>query len=167
MNPQEIVSQLEANAKVFAALLDCSDVDFINWQPAADKWNLREIVAHLYDEEREDFRARVLHFLYRPNETLKPIDPEGWVKDREYNEMDYDLVLQDFLKERDESVSLLRGIGDDLWKPEYEHEHWGRIGPRFFLVNWLAHDYQHIKQINRQKYLYLQEQSNLSIEYAG
>lgn len=167
MKPQEIVDQLERNADTFATLLPTVDEAFINWRPAADKWNLREIAAHLYDEEREDFRARVLHFLYRPNEPLKSIAPESWVKDRQYNEMNYNLVVEDFLSERKESISLLRGIEDRLWLPEYPHEEWGSIGPRFFLNNWLAHDYLHFKQISRQQYLYLQSQVDLPISYAG
>ena len=167
MEAQAIVDQLELNAKTFSALLGVKDTSFIDWRPAAEKWNLREIAAHLYDEEREDFRARVLHFLYRPNETMKPIEPEQWVKDRKYNEMDYSLVVQDFLKERAESIELLRGIQDELWQPQYPHELFGKIGPRFFLNNWLAHDYLHFKQISQQKYLFLKTQSECSVEYAG
>lgn len=167
MKPHEIVDQLEANANAFSVLLNVTLPDLIEWRPSPEKWSLREIAAHLYDEEREDFRARVLHYLYKPNEVMKPIDPEAWVKDREYNKMDFPVVVMDFLTERKESIAILRSIDDELWKAEYSHEFWGKIGPRFFLNNWLAHDYQHIKQINRQKYLFLKSHSDLPIDYAG
>jgi len=167
MEAKVIIDQLELNATAFSALLGVKDQALIDWRPAADKWNLREIAAHLYDEEREDFRARVLHYLYRPNETMKSIDPEEWVSDRKYNEMDYELVVKDLLAERAESISLLRGIDEILWAAEYEHNKWGKIGPRFFLNNWLAHDYLHFKQISQHKYLFLKAHSTFPIDYAG
>jgi len=66
------------------------------WKPAPEKWCLLEIVCHLYDEEREDFRARTRHVLETPTDTLPPIDPQGWVGSRKYIHQDYPEVLNKF-----------------------------------------------------------------------
>lgn len=35
------------------------------WKPNADSWSIIEVVNHLYDEEREDFRVKIKHILGR------------------------------------------------------------------------------------------------------
>lgn len=164
---EEIIKSLEQNREVFDLMLRSAEPELIDWRPAPGKWSLREIVAHLYDEERDDFRTRLLHYIYTPHETLKAIDPEAWVEEREYGKMDYEICLADFLKERNESIAILNGISSEIWTKEYQHAKFGTVGPRFFLTNWLAHDLQHIKQITRQKYEYLEVKSHISLDYAG
>ena len=51
-----------------------------------ESWSILEVVCHLYDEEREDFRQRLDIILHRPTEKWPPIDPMGWVTTRGYNE---------------------------------------------------------------------------------
>jgi hypothetical protein len=41
------------------------------------------------------------------------------------------------------------------------------MSARLFLHNWLAHDYLHIRQINRLKFAYLKAHSDISLDYAG
>src|SRR5215218_7430628 len=93
-----ITSRMRANADVIAALArDISDAQ-ARWKPAADAWSLLEVVNHLYDEEREDFRTRVDYVLHRPGELPPPIDPEGWVTARAYNARDPRESLDAFLR---------------------------------------------------------------------
>lgn len=167
MDTEKCIAQLERNLLVFNSLLQNPTETFTNWRPEEGKWNLKEILVHLYDEEREDFRARLLHIVYKKEGAMKPIDPEKWVTDRAYNKMDYQAVLTDFLNERKDSVSLLRGISEDLWNLTYSHPHYGEISAKFYLENWVAHDQLHIRQIIRQEYLFLRAQATHSIEYAG
>jgi len=167
MNVETCIAGLERNLVVFESLLGNPSPAFIDWRPAPQKWNLREILVHLYDEEREDFRARLLHIVYQREGEMKAIDPENWVQSRDYNDMDYVSVLQDFLAERQDSISLLKGISAESWDLEYAHPKWGNIKAHFYLENWLAHDQLHIRQIIRQEYLHLKELADNNIEYAG
>src|SRR5215212_1808204 len=105
-----IVTRMRANTAAIAALArDVSD-EQARWKPAADAWSLLEVVNHLYDEEREDFRTRLDYVLHRPGEPAPPIDPEGWVTARAYNQRDPRASLDAFLSEREASLEWLRGL---------------------------------------------------------
>ena len=36
----------------------------IQWKQSENKWSMLEIICHLYDEEREDFRSRLAKILF-------------------------------------------------------------------------------------------------------
>ncbi|MEM9681416.1 MAG: DinB family protein [Bacteroidota bacterium] len=165
MTVEDIISRLEHNKAIFESLLSHVSKDQISWRPQPEKWSLLEIVCHIYDEEREDFRARVKNTLSQTK--IVPIDPEDWVTSRRYSEHDYDEKLQAFLQEREQSVTWLRQLENPDWERYHDHNTFGRMTARLFLVNWLAHDYLHIRQINRYHYLYLQHNTQISLQYAG
>lgn len=165
MDTKFIIDRLAHNDGVFREILTGITGDQIQWRPAPDKWSMIEIVNHLYDEEQFDFRERVKASL--ENREAPPIDPQGWVKSKKYAERDYVQSVANFLLERERSVVWLRSLKDVNWEskwtnPQFEMTAYG------FLVNWLAHDYLHIRQINRMNYLYLNEiTGEQSLQYAG
>jgi hypothetical protein len=67
MNLVYIVDRMRANAAVFESLAKGTDVEQSSWKPAPDKWSILEVVNHLYDEEREDFRQRLELVLTNPS----------------------------------------------------------------------------------------------------
>ena len=162
-----IIERMHANAAAIAALArDLSDAQ-ARWRPAVDAWSLLEVVNHLYDEEREDFRTRIDYILHRPGEPAPPIDPEGWVIERAYNTRDPHQSLQAFLRERDASLEWLLGLHDPNWDAEYRAP-WGVLRAGDLLVAWLAHDHLHLRQLNDLHYAYLAQQAApYSVEYAG
>ena len=110
MTPENVVEELARNRDAFKHLLEGVPEPQRAWRPAPDKWNLHEVVCHLYDEEREDFRARVRSTLEDPEREWAGIDPEGWVKSRDYAAKDYATTLSGFLDERDASLVWLRSL---------------------------------------------------------
>ncbi len=167
MYHSHIINELARNGSVFHQLLTGVPADVYKWRPSPDKWCLLEIVSHLYDEEREDFRARVKSVLENPGESLKPIDPVGWVQSRHYMEQDYEDRLAEFLNERESSVEWLSSLRDPVWQNAYQHPTFGEMTADMLLANWLAHDYLHIRQIVRTKRLYLQFTAEQNLDYAG
>ena len=167
MIPKVIIHKLAANQIVFKQLLARKTVDEYLWRPAPEKWNLLEIVCHLLDEEREDFRARVKHTLETPSAAMKPINPAGWVTERNYATQDYQKTLDSFLKERSASVSWLHTLENPNWKHTYMHQKFGPMSAKLFLTNWLAHDYLHIRQLIRYHYQFLEEKTAIDLRYAG
>ena len=167
LNLNQIIDRMRPNADVIAALSrDVSDAQ-ARWKPAADAWSLLEVVNHLYDEEREDFRTRIDYILHRPGEQAPPIDPEGWVTARAYNERDPRPSLDAFLRERDSSLEWLRGLQNANWDAEYRAP-WGVLRAGDLLAAWLAHDHLHVRQLNELHYAYLAQQAApYSVEYAG
>ena len=73
MNQTRIIGELARNKSVFESLLRGVNEQQYRWKPSADKWCLLEVICHLYDEEREDFRARVKHCLENPTLSMPPI----------------------------------------------------------------------------------------------
>ena len=167
MKDDFIIAELERNKEVFRSLLSNLPPELYKWKSAPDKWCLLEMVCHLYDEEQFDFRARLRSVLEDPQKPLDPIDPLVWVKEKNYMEQDYDEMLGKFISERDKSLEWLRQLKDPKWDNIYNHPKVGPLSARLFFVNWLAHDYFHIRQANRIKYEYLQAFSGESLDYAG
>lgn len=167
MKPEQIIEQLEANKLVFESLLAHKDETSILYKPDPSAWSLLDIICHLYDEEREDFRTRVLNTLLTPESHPPSIDPVGWVTSRQYADQDYAQKVTDFLTERKSSVAQLKALQNPGWENVYVHAQLGPISAYQFLANWLAHDYHHIRQINRRLYEYLKFSSGETLAYAG
>ena len=160
MVQKNIICELERNIKVFKALLSESTEEVILWKQSVEKWCLLEIVCHLYDEEKEDFRARVKHILENPELPLKPINPVGWVSERKYLQQNYVEILGKFLSERKQSVAWLKNLNHVNWSNVHKHPKLGDLSAKMIFANWLAHDYLHIRQIIRLKYDYMKSVTN-------
>ncbi|MEE2883160.1 MAG: DinB family protein [Planctomycetota bacterium] len=119
-------------------------------RPETDSWSLNEILGHLLDEEREDFRARIQLLLEDPCEEWPAIDPETWVEERQYRHRSTRELLRLFQDERQRSIGWLRSLDDPDWYREKEHPSDSfslRAGD--LLLSWVAHDLAHIKQLAR------------------
>jgi hypothetical protein len=167
MDPTYNIRQLETNHDVFAALFNTVSGEQVRWRFQPGKWNLLEIVCHLYDEEREDFRTRLSLVLDDPAQPFPPIDPTGWVLSRNYDAKDFSKTVRDFLEERKKSISWLRGLSHPQWQRAYIHPTFGPLSGELLLTNWVAHDYLHFRQITRVKYDYLAVTSGVKVDYAG
>ena len=167
MDYQHIIKSLEANKTIFESLLKGLTEQEYRWKQNPNKWCALEIICHLHDEEREDFRARVKHVLETPNSPMLPINPVGWVTERKYIELDFESALTAFIHEREYSIEWLKSLHNPKWDNAFHHPKFGALSAKFFLTNWLAHDYLHIRQITRLKYDYLADMSGINIDYAG
>lgn len=167
MHKKHIINELKRNKFVFRELLSGLSREFILWKQSPEKWCLLEIVSHLYDEEREDFRARVKHILETPDLPMPSINPVGWVTERNYLKQDFNKVLNNFLNERNLSIEWLENLETDKWNNINHHPKLGDISANMIFANWLAHDYLHIRQIIRLKYDYLKSLSGENLSYAG
>lgn len=167
MKYEEIFKELSANQLIFDSLLKDQSKEQYLWKSSPVKWCLLEILCHLYDEEREDFRARTKHILENPNNPLPAIDPLGWVKERAYMEQDYVSMLSKFIDERQQSVNWLESQQNPNWDNAYQHPKFGQMTAKMFLANWLAHDHLHMRQILKLKFEYLKQHSRETLNYAG
>lgn len=167
MNHNETIKNLLKNRGAFQDLLSGTEKEQYLWRPSPESWNLLEVVCHLYDEEREDFRARIRHTLKTPDLPLPEINPQEWVSERKYQDSDFEETLGKFLSERIQSIEWLSDLKAPSWTSAYLHPKIGPLSAELFLANWLAHDYIHLKQILRLKFEYLKAHSNLDLGYAG
>ena len=133
-----------------------------------DAWSILEVINHLYDEEREDFRRRLDLTLHHPDTPWPPIDPPGWVTRRRYNRRDLAGSLANFCNERRHSILWLAGLQQPDWQSARQHPAAGRITAGDLLAAWLVHDQLHLRQLVELQYLYAARTAgDLRIEYAG
>lgn len=147
MNVGEMVAQMSLQAGRIRALAEGVSAEQARWRPAADQWSVLEVVNHLYDEEREDFRVRLDTILHRPGEQAPPIDPQGWVTARAYNQRDLAESLDRFLAERQRSLAWLRGLGEPDWTASVMAP-WGQpLSTGDMAAAWVSHDLLHTRQL--------------------
>jgi len=162
-----IINKLDSNRQQFQQAFSGLTKEEYTWKPLPEKWCLLEVICHLHDEEREDFRARVKLVLENPETPFPKIDPVAWVTERKYMQQDFEYMLKQFLTEREETLKWLRGLKEPRWDNAYMHPKVGPVTARLLLTNWLAHDYLHFRQILKLKYDYLKFHSGEKLDYAG
>lgn len=136
-------------------------------KPTPESWSILEVVCHLVDEEREDFRQRVDFMLNRPGEIWPPIHPGAWVTERKYNERDLEQSLHDFLAERSISLAFLKGLESANWNTSTTTQ-FGERKAGDLLGSWVAHDNLHMRQLVELRRVRLQKiTAPYDIRYAG
>lgn len=161
------ISQFNKNLDVITGIFNGASEELYSWKQEDDKWSLLEIICHLVDEEKEDFRRR-LQFVVNREEGQPPgINPVAWVSERSYASQDYKGKLDAFIDERKASLDFLETINPEDLNNFYIHPKLGNLDGHHFLNNWLAHDYLHIKQATRLKYDYLTTFGGKNLDYAG
>ena len=161
------IQQLADHAVMVGGLVSGVSIDQARWRPAADAWSMLEVMHHLYDEEREDFRRRLDHVLHRPDQTWPDIDPVGWVIQQQYNEQDLAQTVAGFMRERDQSIQWLRSLDSPNWQSSYAAP-WGSITAGELLASWAAHDLLHMRQLVELHWAYMTLRLEpYRVEYAG
>jgi hypothetical protein len=136
-------------------------------KPAADSWSILETLCHLHDEEREDFRDRLDIILHRPGEKWRPIDPQGWVAARAYNDQDLSQMKAKFFAERSHSLDWLKGLETVDWGTSYKAE-FGMMTAGDMFASWVAHDNLALRQLVELRRMRLKLISQpFSVDYAG
>ena len=169
MNTHAIIARLErfpAALHVAVATASAADARF---KPPSGNWSVLEVACHLADEEVEDFRTRLRFILGRTPGAWPAIDPDGWARDRRYNEQDPAAVLARFAAERGKSIDWLRALPSETdWGLVYQHPKFGPIRAGDLLASWAAHDALHLRQIAKRFWeLAARDAPGFSTAYAG
>lgn len=147
MEAEGLIEQLALGGERIAALVAGVSDEQARRRPAPEAWSLLEVVNHLWDEEREDFRVRLNLILHDPAAAWPPIDPKGWVTARGYNDRPLDASVQGFLAERTASLAWLKQLAAPNWDAKVETP-WGwSITAGDMLAAWAAHDVLHMRQL--------------------
>lgn len=168
MNATRETARLQHDAGAIEAFVAGVDDEQWRWKPSPNEWSLLEVIGHLHDEEREDFRTRVDILLQSSGAVWPPIHPGAWVTERRYNEREPDTALRDFLRERESSVAWLRSLASPDWSSSGQSP-WGDIFTAGqMLACWVAHDMLHLRQLAELHYRYIEAAAApASVDYAG
>jgi hypothetical protein len=167
MDMEFLTNQMANHAGTIHSLtLGISD-EQARWKPDPGTWSILEVINHLYDEEREDFRVRVDYILHHPGQSWPPINPQGWVTERGYNQRELSQSVQAFLDERRKSLAWLKGLGTPDWQASATVS-FGQFSAGDIFAAWVAHDLLHLRQLVELHWAYtLHAAEPFKVNYAG
>jgi hypothetical protein len=168
MKYEVLFHELDHDAEMIKILITGFTTEELRLKPNAESWSGLEVICHLYDEEREDFRQRLEILLYHPERSWPPIDPTGWVTVRKYNDRDPDEMLEKFLAERKHSLIWLQNLKNPNWDSEVMSPFGFAMKAGDMLSSWVAHDNLHMRQLvelRRSRIVVITEPYD--IQYAG
>ena len=167
MDIHETLRHLRENSEIIRLLVQNMADETARHKPDAAFWSVVEVINHLYDEEREDFREHLDQILHRSEEPWSPIDPQAWVTERNYNGRSLPESLANFLRERQRSLDWL----EELPSPDWEAVHttpWGQISAGDMMASWVAHDILHMRQLVELKWATtVPDLAPYQVDYAG
>lgn len=143
-----LIQQLELQSNLVCNATHGLTEDEWRWRQSPSSWSTLEVVGHLLDEERDDFRARI-RAIFAGESSWSSIDPESWVLQRKHQEREPEVLLQQLQAERSQSILWLRGLEEADWNATMEHGLLGSLSAGDLLAAWVAHDLLHIAQVMR------------------
>lgn len=168
MDVDRFVHRMSNASEALNALVSELNPTDARWRPEGGGWSVLEIINHMADEEVDDFRMRLRLTLEDPSQLWPGIDPEGWARQRNYNERDLSESIKRFESARTESLTWLVSLRDPDWSRAHEHPKLGVIRAGDLLAAWCAHDALHIRQIAKRLFQLTQRDAgDYSTGYAG
>ena len=162
-----LYQELQNSTEMIRVLLVGITQDEAQINPNHASWSILEVVCHLYDIEREDFREHLDFILHRQNEEYHVIDPQSWIKERKYNEQNFIQMQKKLFAERKQSLEWLRGLPNPNWGTTYTSQY-GTTSAGEMLACWVAHDNLHIRQLVELRRMRIENITKpYDIEYAG
>jgi hypothetical protein len=117
-------------------------------RPAADRWSVSEIVAHLADAEIvTGFRMRLI--LGAPGAPIAAYDQNSWVTSGHYEKRDPLKSVEQFRVLREANLALLESLTPEQWKHYGMHSERGQETMELIVRMAAGHDINHLQQIER------------------
>jgi len=128
-----------------AIIAGIADPD-LDRRPGAKKWSIREIVAHLADDELVGaYRIRMI--LSAPGTDIQAFDQDIWAETGRYQAMPMPMALTLFRVLREANLALLHRLSDAEWDRCGIHAERGRESIRDIVSYYAGHDLNHFAQI--------------------
>jgi hypothetical protein len=136
---------LEATPAILRGLMSEISEEDARWKPAADRFSIAEVLAHLSHSEGHCYRARVDRFLAEEMPEFEPDDAQMHLD--LYRNADPEENFGHFADQRRTNVELLRGLPAAAGNRKALHREAGEITLSQMLHEWALHDLGHIRQV--------------------
>ena len=137
-----------ATAERLAQLIEGVSTSELRRRPAADKWSVSEIIAHLADGEIVGgFRVRFI--LGSPGSPVVAYDQDKWVTSGHYDKRDPQKSVELFRVLREANLALLESLKPDDWKQYGMHSERGKESIEHIVRMFAGHDVNHLQQIEK------------------
>lgn len=136
---------LKATPAIISGLMIELTEEDARWKPAADRFSVAEVLAHLAHSESHCYRRRLDRFMAETRPVFEPDDAQMYLD--LYRGADPADAFDQFQERRDNNIEFLchlpAGAGD---RPAL-HSEYGEITMSQMLHEWALHDLGHIRQI--------------------
>jgi DinB superfamily len=129
-------------------LIEDVSANKLRGRPAADKWSVSEIVAHLGDAEIvTGFRMRLI--LGAPGAPIAAYDQDSWMTSGHYEKRDPHKSVEQFRVLREANLALLESLVPEQWKHYGMHSERGQETIELMVRMAAGHDINHLHQIEK------------------
>jgi hypothetical protein len=143
---REPLSLLAAAPATLTALLAAIPPALLDRRPAPEKWSIREIVAHLADDELVGaYRVRLI--LAAPGTAIQAFDQDRWAETGRYASTDPSRTLALFRALREANLELWHRLSPAEWERAGVHAERGVESIRDIVTYYAGHDVNHFAQI--------------------
>ncbi len=132
-------------AHVLAPIVTEAPSESWDRRPVADRFTLREVLAHLADWDTV-WRERLELILTEDTPYLPDRDPEQLARDRDYGSAHPTTSLERFQTRRAELVERLRHLNAEAWGRTGQHQVHGAFTVADLAATALGHDSYHLAQ---------------------
>ena len=143
------IATLEQTHATLLRLTEALTDEILDFHAEPDAWSIREILAHLVDDEMYVTRTRMERMIKEDLPLLAPHDEKKWYVTRNTTRDQLAELLSDFATQRAASLGILRMLRESDWERQGRQPEYGDFTAEVWLGHWVAHDTTHIEQISR------------------
>lgn len=136
---------LESTPDILRGLMSELTEEDACWKPAADRFSVAEVLAHLSHSEGHCYRARLDRFLSEELPKLEPDDAQMWLD--LYRDADPEDAFDHFEDQRETNIEFLRELPESAGDRKAMHLEYGEITLSQMLHEWALHDLGHVRQV--------------------
>jgi len=140
------VKMLEQTPQKISRSVKKATVRQIEKSPAAGKWSIKEIIAHLSDTELA-LGYRLRKIAEEDGVLLQSFDQDVWAKNGAYKNADIKKSLASYLAARAMTVHFLKEQPKQIWKRHGQHSQFGKLEFGKIVRMLAGHDVNHLLQI--------------------
>src|SRR5919201_1089448 len=144
---EHLIHTIKETPSTLVQLTSTLDDAALDFRAAPDQWSIREILAHLVDDEMFVMRTRLERIVKEEHPHLAPHDEKKWYATRNTARDALAELLADFTMQRAASLNILRMLRDTDWARQGYQPEYGHFTAEQWLTHWVAHDTTHIQQI--------------------
>jgi Protein of unknown function (DUF664). len=145
-----IIELLKKSAQETVQLYRSLNEEQLAFRYAPEKWNLKEVLVHLIDDERI-YAYRALRFARNDKHILPAFDQEAYTHYAESNERELPNILEEYQAVRQATILLFQGFPKSALLRKGKTTEW-TCTVRAILYHIAGHELNHLKII-KEKYL--------------
>ncbi len=143
----ELIAALEQTGPSLGRLTAGLSDEALDFHSGPGEWSVREILAHLVDDEMYVMRLRLERIVKEDHPHLTPHDEQKWYASRNTTRDQLQELLADFRLQRAASLGIIKMLRESDWARQGTQPEYGTFTAEGWLGNWVEHDTVHLRQI--------------------